>query len=311
MKRFILIAIALITVLSLTSCGAFDIGSLISGIAGIAGGTGGEGNSDGDGDGDGDGDLYPRYTGLDGTKYVAGANLQNCHIFYTYDDECHGDPSSVLTGEFMTCLDRQYFRTYSLSGYESYRDGDAKYAEPDNHLAYVFKDGKWTVYDFHLKIIATDGEPDYHDNVWTDGIEVTSFSKSTLRCWEVKAENFVPDNRNGFTQYLETIEGKTICGKLCNGWMRYDTFENGDTKLNTYDYRIWVDPETHLTLRYEWYVDRYNLDEVAQIFEVTSLDLNCVTQEAFDKKIADLVESMGGESKFTKMIWGEYWEMFE
>lgn len=306
MKKLLALALALVTVLSMTACGL--TGNQPSGNGTSGNSTTDPGTQQTDDPGTESG-TYPRYTGYDGTEYVAAANLQNCHIFYTYDAECKGDPSSVQTGEYMTCLNRQYYRTYTLSGYEDHMDGDAKYSEPDNHIALVLKDGKWTVYDFYLKIIATDGEEDYYSNVWGDGGEVTSFSKSTLRQWELDAENFVSESEYGFTQHLDAIEGKSICGKPCNGWMRYTTYENAGYELNTYDYRLWVDPETHLTLRYEWYVDRYNLDEVAQIFEVTSIELNCVTQEAFDKKIADLVESFGGEGAFKKMIWGEYWDL--
>ncbi len=291
MKKVLTVALALILVLSLASCFESD---------GSGSGTSGDHTAD----------EYPRYTGFDGTSSVARANLQNCHITYTYDADCEGDPSTVLTGEYITCLNRQYYRTYSLYGYSQHIKGDTEYTQPDNHYAFVFKDGQWTVYDFFRKIIATGGEPDYHDGKWSDGIEVTSFSHNTLLLWELDAETFEPTDKYGIAECLDKIDGRTVCGKSCNGWMRYTSYTSGDYTQNAYDYRLWVDPETHLTLRYEWYVGHYDLTEPGNVFEVTGLKLNCVSQKAFDEMIAKLVEDMGGEEKFQKTSWSEYWDMF-
>lgn len=258
-------------------------------------------------------DGFPRYTGFDGTDDVARACLQNCHIIYKYDGDCEGDPTTVLTGEFMTCLDRFYCRTFTLYGYDEHIHGNAEYALPDNHRAIIYKDGTAYIYDFYLKIIASDPEHEYRpeDSAWDEGYDITSFSDDVIMRWAVCYNPWEPSSYSGGDERFESIEGKAIAGRDCNGYMEYTSYSNPYLTLNTYDYRVWVDPVTELTLRYEWHVGHYDLDEVGKVFEVTSLELNCVSQSTFDAMIQQIIDDLGGEAKFKHMSIGEYWEIFE
>ncbi len=313
MKKLLVLMLVCLTVLSLASCGLKNDGQTPGGSQTPNGGSGG---------------TYPRVTYYDGkTGYQWAASLQNSHLQYTYGED-RGDGNGVvpLPFEFLNCEDYHYHKRYTLVGYDEARKGTL--SEPDDHVAIVYENGKYVLYDFYRKLIVEDFPftEVYEDKTFLpEGIGSAAFGlyNATLKYEEGSS------SRGNTDTYCERFEITPVTS-LCVNAKGYElkkrivTHGQADHVSQYTEKKFIFDADTEIGLYAEFYSaddPKIRMDEAAGeayyeytsalsvAVEVTLYKIGRVKPSDVTAKVSEILS--GHEAEYKRISYSEYGDIFE
>ena len=314
MKRIVIIALAIMMVVSLAACGT------ISNNQGGSNNHGNQGNNSGNG-------SYPRVTFYDGKEgYKYAASLQNAHLIYNYGrDFSDGNGVVSFPFEFLNCEDYHYHCRYTLVGYDDARKG--KLNEADDHIAIIYDNGKYVLYDFYRKLIVDDFP-------MTEVYEDKTFLPENLGSKTFPILKQTKDFENGTKSkdktdtYCERVE-LDVNSSLCSNAKGYElktrivTHGTTDHESQYTNYKFYYDPDTEIGLYCEFYFvndpkikmdqssgDAYNeySSELSERVEVTTYEIGKVSPADVKAKVNDIMK--GNESEYKHISYSEYSDIF-
>lgn len=270
---------------------------------------------------------YPRvtyYDNKDGYKYAA--NLQNAHLVYNYGED-RGDGNGVVSYpvEFLNCEDYHYHRRYTLVGYDEARKGNL--SEADDHIAIVFDNGKYTLYDFYRKLIVDDFPMTevYEDKTF---LPENLGSKTFPILKETKDFEKGTRSTTAIDTYCERFE-ITVNSSLCPNAKGYElktkivTHGKSDHESQYTDFRFYYDPDTEIGLYCEFYLTndpKIKIDdgteeayyvyssELMSRVEVTAYEIGKVSPADVKAKVGEIMN--GHESEYRHISYSEYGDIF-
>lgn len=273
------------------------------------------------------GGSYPRVTYYDGKEgYKYAASLQNAHLTYNYGrDISDGNGVVSFSFEFLNCEDYHYHRRYTLVGYDEARKGNLD--EADDHIAIVYDNGKYVLYDFYRKLIVDDFP-------MTEAYENKTFLPENLGSKTFPILNQTKDFESGTKSkdktdtYCERVE-ISVDSSLCSNAKGYElktrivTHGTTDHESQYTNYKFYYDPDTEIGLYCEFYFvndpkikmdqtsgDAYNeySSELSERVEVTSYQIGKVSPDDVKAKVAEVMK--GHESEYKHISYGEYGDLF-
>ncbi len=310
MKKLLSIALVCVTILSLASCGSAGTGSPDSGNQGSGKGA------------------YPRVTFYDGKEgYKYAASLQNAHLIYDYGrDLDDGNGVVSYSFEFLNCEDYHYHRRYTLVGYDEARKGNLN--EADDHVAIVYDNGKYLLYDFYRKLIVDDFP-------MTEAYENKTFLPENLGSKTFPILKQTKDFEKGTKTagstdtYCERTE-ISVESSLCSNAKGYElktrivSHGTTDHESGYVNYRFYYDPDTEIGLYCEFYfvndpkvkMDQSSGDayyeyssELSEKVEVTAYEIGKTSPADIKDKVGEIMK--GHESEYRHVSYGEYGDLFE
>ena len=270
---------------------------------------------------------YPRvtyYDGKEGYKYAAA--LQNAHLIYNYGED-HNDGNGVVSYpfEFLNCEDYHYHCRYTLVGYDEARKGELN--EPDDHVAIVYDDGKYVLYDFYRKLIVDDFP-------LTVIYEEKTFLPENLGSATFPILRQTRDFEKGtkstvaIDTYCERVDlavTSSLCpnAKGCELKTRIVTHGKTDHESQYTNYKFYYDPETEIGLYCEFYLTddpKIQIDggseeayyvyssELMSRVEVTTYEIGKVSPSTVTAKVSEIMN--GHESEYTHISYSDYGDIF-
>ncbi len=279
------------------------------------------GNSSGNG-------SYPRvtyYDGKDGYKYAA--SLQNAHLIYNYGRD-FSDGKGVVSYpfEFLNCEDYHYHCRYTLVGYDEARKGNL--SEADDHIAIVYDNGKYVLYDFYRKLIVDDFP---FTEVYEDKtlLPENLGSKTFPILKQTKDFEKGTKSKDKTDTYCERVE-ISVNSSLCSNVKGYElktrivTHGTTDHESQYTNYKFYYDPNTEIGLYCEFYfvndpkvkMDQSSGDayyeyssELSEKVEVTTYEIGKVSPADVKAKVSEIMK--GHESEYKHISYSEYCDIFE
>ena len=309
-KKLLSIALVCVMILSFASCGSAGTGSPDSGNPGNGRGS------------------YPRVTYYDGKEgYKYAASLQNAHLIYNYGrDLDDGNGVVSFPFEFLNCEDYHYHRRYTLVGYDEARKGNLN--EADDHVAIVYDNGKYLLYDFYRKLIVDDFP-------MTEAYENKTFLPENLGSKTFPILKQTKDFEKGTKSkdktdtYCERTE-ISVDSSVCSNAKGYElktrivTHGTTDHESEYVNYRFFYDPDTEIGLYCEFYfvndpkvrLDQSSGDayyeyssELSEKVEVTAYEIGKTSPADVKEKVGEIMK--GHESEYRHVSYGEYGDLFE
>ena len=319
-KKLLSLVLVCIMVFSFASCGLVNTGDPDSGNSGDPGNSGNSGSGSGKG-------TYPRvtyYDRKDGYKYAA--YLQNSHLIYDYGED-RGDGNGVVSYpfEFLNCEDYHYHRRYTLVGYDEARKGDLD--EADDHIAILYENGKYVLYDFYRKLIVDDFP---FAEVYEDKTFLPENLGSKTFPILTQTADFEKDTRTGgstefFFERSEISVDSSICSNAKGYELKTRVVAHGKTDHESQYtcFKFYYDPDTEIGLYCEFYLTndpKVKMDEgageayyvysseLSRRVEVTSYEIGKVSPSDVKAKAAEIMK--GHESEYKHVIYSEYADIF-
>ena len=314
-KKLLSFALACVMILSLASCGLINIKNP---------GSEDSGNS-GNGSGGGSCPRVTYYDGKEGYKYAA--SLQNAHLIYNYGED-RGDGKGVVSYqfEFLNCEDYHYHCRYTLVGYDEARKGNLD--EADDHIAIVFDNGKYLLYDFYRKLIVDDFPMTeaYEDKTFLPenlGSKTFPILKQTK---DFEKGTKSKDKTDTYCERIEINVDSSICPNAKGYELRTRIVTHGTTDHESQyvNYRFYYDPDTEIGLYCEFYfvndpkikMDSSSGDayyeyssELSEKVEVTAYEIGKVSPADVKAKVGEIMK--GHESEYRHVTYSEYGDLFE
>ena len=314
LKKILSLVLVCIMILSFASCGLINTNTSNSGKPGNSGNNSGKGS-------------HPRvtyYDGMEGYKYAA--YLQNAHLVYNYGrDLSDGEGVVSYPFEFLNCEDYHYHRRYTVVGYDEARNGNLD--EADDHIAIVYDNGKYLLYDFYRKIIVDDFPMTvvYEEKVF---LPENLGSKTFPILKETKDFEKGTKSTAAVDTYCERFE-ITVNSSLCPNAKGYEL----KTRINTHNksehesqytnYKFYYDPETEIGLYCEFYLTNdpkikiddsteeaypFYSSELSEKVEVTTYEIGNVSPADVKEKVSEIMN--GHESEYKHISYSEYGDIF-
>lgn len=274
------------------------------------------------------GDPYPRvtyYDGKDGYKYAA--NLQNAHLIYNYgEDRADGNGVVSYPFEFLNCEDYHYHRRYTLVGYDEARKGELN--EADDHIAIVYDNGKYVLYDFYRKLIVDDfplTETNEDKTFLPENLGSATFSilKQTKDFEKGSKSTSAVDT---FCERFELTVDSSLCpnARGCQLKTRIVTHGKTDHESEYTCYKFYYDPDTEIGLYCEFYLtddpkiaiddgseEAYYVysSDLMSVVEVLAYEIGKTSPADVKAKVSEIMS--GHESEYEHVSYDEYGELFE
>ena len=316
-KKLLPFMLVCIMILSAASCGQISIGGADTGNSENTGNSGGSG-----------GGSYPRVTYYDGKEgYKYAASLQNAQLIYNYgEDRDDGQGVVSYPFEFLNCEDYHYHKRYTLVGYDEARKGSLN--EADDHVAIVYDNGKYVLYDFYRKLIVDDFpfSEVYEDKTF---LPENLGSKTFPILKETKDFEKGTKSAGKTDTYCERFE-ISVDSSLCPNAKGYElktrvvSHGSADRESQYTCYKFYYDPDTEIGLYCEFYLTndpKVKMDEgageayyeysseLSSKVEVTSYEIGKVSPSDVKAKVSEVMK--GHESEYRHITYSEYGDIFE
>ena len=310
MRKILSVLLACLMILSLASCGLIKTNNTDPA------------NSQDPGKG-----RYPRVTYYDGKEgYKYAAELQNAHLVYDYGED-RNDGNGVVSYpfEFLNCEDYHYHRRYTVVGYDEARKGTLN--EADDHVAIIYDNGEYVLYDFYRKLIVDDFP-------FTEVYEDKTFLPENLGSATFPILRQTKDFEKGTRStvavdtYCERFE-ISVTSSLCPNAKGYElktkvvTHGGTDHESQYTNLKFYYDPDTEIGLYCEFYLTddpKIKIDdggeeayyvyssELMSRVEVTAYEIGKVSPADVKAKVSEIMK--GHESEYRHISYSEYGDIF-
>ena len=288
---------------------------------------GGKGETDSGKSGKSGNGSYPRVTYYDGKEgYKYASYLQNAHLIYNYGED-RNDGKGVVSYpfEFLNCEDYHYHCRYTLVGYDEALKGNLN--EPDDHIAIIYDNGKYMLYDFYRKLIVDDYPL---EEICEDKTFLPENLGSATFPILYQTRDFEKGSKStvGVDTICERFE-LTVESSLCPNAKGYElktkmvTHGKTDHESQYTNYKFYYDPETEIGLYCEFYLTddpKIKIDdsteeayvvyssELMSRVEVTTYEIGKVSPADVKAKVSEIMN--GHESEYKHISYSEYGDIF-
>jgi hypothetical protein len=204
-----------------------------------------------------------------------------------YDDDC----DEIVQSEAMACKGRLYVKTvhwadnYCDEGYNNY---EIVVFTPPNIKYYSLDDNEWFGHNY----------ADYYNNPKISGSLDVQGSKAIQQYYRDDRLNDYWDSPDiysigGYTEttWKEEEATRTIAGIQCTGYSIHKRQQSGTTDIQEIMHKVWYDPATNITMRYEEYHTGVYDNHLDYWFQINEIEFGKVKPSDIDALLNDYLST--------------------